>query len=215
MLPPTLSCEVRSIFTPRSANRRASVRCTIVAPTWDLMSSPTIGSPRLFEALVPVVLARDEHRDAVDEAAAGLEHLLDVPLGRLLGADGQVGDDDVGVRVLEDLTMSAVSPGALVIFSLRYLPRPSWVIPRCTGTPSLRGTLANLIVLFWPAQIASPRSLPTFVGVDVEGGGELDVADVVAAEVDVHQAGHALRRVGVAVVVHALHERRARSCRRR
>src|ERR671919_39324 len=37
----------------------------------------------LREAVVPVVLARDEHRDAVHERAAGLEHLLDVPLGRL------------------------------------------------------------------------------------------------------------------------------------
>src|SRR5258707_1003282 len=50
----------------------------------------------LLEALVPVVLPRDEHRDAFDEAAARLEHLLDVPLGRLLGADRQVGDDHVG-----------------------------------------------------------------------------------------------------------------------
>ena len=57
--------------------------------------------------------------------------------------------------------MSAVSPGAFVIFSLRYLPRPSWVMPRWTWTPSFLGTSANLIVLFWPAQIASPRSLPT------------------------------------------------------
>ena len=57
--------------------------------------------------------------------------------------------------------MSAVSPGALVIFSFRYLPRPSWVIPRSTLTPRL-GTSANLIVSFWPDQIASERSLPTF-----------------------------------------------------
>ena len=59
--------------------------------------------------------------------------------------------------------MSAVSPGAFVIFSSAYLPMPSWVIPRWTGTPSLRGTFVNLIVLFGSAQIASPRSLPTFV----------------------------------------------------
>ena len=57
--------------------------------------------------------------------------------------------------------MSAVSPGAFWIFSLRYLPSPSCVIPRCTGTP-MCGTSANLIVLFWPDQIASERSLPTF-----------------------------------------------------
>ena len=57
--------------------------------------------------------------------------------------------------------MSAVSPGALVIFCFRYLPRPSWVIPRWTSMP-IFGTSANLIVSFWPDQIASPRSLPTF-----------------------------------------------------
>ena len=103
MLPPTLSCDVRSIFTPRSWNRRASVRCTIVAPTWRLDVVADDRQAGLLEALVPVVLAGDEDRDAVHEAAAGLEDLLDVPLGRLLGADRQVGDDDVGVRVLEDL----------------------------------------------------------------------------------------------------------------
>ena len=43
--------------------------------------------------------------------------------------------------------MSAVSPGALVIFCFRYLPRPSWVIPRWTSTP-IFGTSANLIVSF-------------------------------------------------------------------
>ena len=51
MLPPTLSCDVRSSSTPRSPNRRASVRWTIVAPTWDLMSSPTIGRPALTKRL--------------------------------------------------------------------------------------------------------------------------------------------------------------------
>ena len=56
--------------------------------------------------------------------------------------------------------MSSVAPGALVIRCLRYLPSPSCVMPRCTGT-SRCGTSANLIVLFWPAQIASDRSLPT------------------------------------------------------
>ncbi len=37
--------------TPRSWNRRARLRCTIVAPTWDLMSSPTIGSPAFWKRL--------------------------------------------------------------------------------------------------------------------------------------------------------------------
>ena len=42
---------------------------------------------------------------------------------------------------------------------------------------------------------------------DVEGGGELDVADVVAAEVDVHQPGDEVVARGVLVVLDALHER--------
>ena len=51
MLPPTLSCDVRCMRTPRSWNRRARLRCTMVAPTWDLMSSPTIGSPAFLKRL--------------------------------------------------------------------------------------------------------------------------------------------------------------------
>ena len=79
-------------------------------------------------------------------------------------------------------------------------------MPRETVTPVF-GTSENLIVLFGCAQIASERSLPTLSVVDIEGRGELDVADVVAAEVDVHQARDELVRVGVLVVLDALHER--------
>src|SRR3979490_327469 len=83
MLPPTFSCEVRSILTPRSWNSRASVRCTIVAPTCDLMSSPTIGTPAFLKRL--------------------FQDFVHVPLGCLLGAGRKVGDDHVGARLLEDL----------------------------------------------------------------------------------------------------------------
>src|SRR5215218_6439546 len=85
--------------------------------------------------------------------------------------------------------MSSVSPGAFSIFCFRYLPSPSWVIPRWTGTSSL-GTSANLMVLFWPAQIASERSLPTF-----------------SASMS-KEAGNGLPGVGGLVVLDALHERR-------
>ena len=57
--------------------------------------------------------------------------------------------------------MSSVSPGAFSTTSEMYLPRPSWVIPRETVIPVF-GTVANLIVSFGFAQIASARSLPTF-----------------------------------------------------
>ena len=45
MLPPTFSCIVRSRTTPRSSKSFAITRCVMVAPTCDLMSSPTIGTP--------------------------------------------------------------------------------------------------------------------------------------------------------------------------
>jgi hypothetical protein len=49
--------------------------------------------------------------------------------------------------------------------------------------------------------------LPDLVRVDVEGGGELDVAHVITAEVHVHEARDLLGGIGVFVVGHALHER--------
>ena len=49
--------------------------------------------------------------------------------------------------------------------------------------------------------------LSHLLGVDVEAGDELHVADVVVAELDVHQAGDARGGIGVLVVLDALHER--------
>ena len=45
-------------------------------------------------------------------------------------------------------------------------------------------------------------------GGDVERGAELDVAHMIAAELDMHEAGHRFGGVGVAIEMHALHERR-------
>jgi hypothetical protein len=50
--------------------------------------------------------------------------------------------------------------------------------------------------------------LADLVGVDVEGRDDLDVTDVVAAELDMHQPGHLGVRVGVLVVLEPLHEGR-------
>jgi len=61
------------------------------------------GQPALREALLPVFLAGDEHRDAVDKRAAGVEDLLDIPLGGLLAAHRQEVDHDIGPGVPENL----------------------------------------------------------------------------------------------------------------
>ena len=57
-----------------------------------------------------------------------------------------------------------------------------------------RATSANLIVLLLLGEDRLAEVEADLVGVDVERGDELDVADVVAAELDVHEAGHVARR---------------------
>ncbi len=55
--------------------------------------------------------------------------------------------------------------------------------------------------------MASPRSRPTLPLVDVEGGGELDVAHAIAPQARMHEPGNEGVVSGMAVVLHALHER--------
>ena len=74
------------------------------------------------------------------------------------------------------------------------------------GDVELRHVVENLIVLFWPGQIASERSLPTLSASMSKAAENSMSRDVVAAEVDVHQAGDGLVRVGVLVVLDALDE---------
>jgi hypothetical protein len=80
---------------------------------------------------------------------------------------------------------------------------PSCVIPRETLIPVF-GTSANLYVSLRPDRVG--EILADLVLRDIEGGGELDVADVVAAQVDVHEAGDELLGVRVLVVLDSLEE---------
>ena len=78
------------------------MRWTIVAPTCDLMSSPMIGRPAFSKRSLQYFSRAMKTGMQLTKAQPACERLLDVPLGRLLGADGQVVDEDVGLRLLED-----------------------------------------------------------------------------------------------------------------
>ena len=82
---------------------------------------------------------------------------------------------------------------------------PSWVIPRETLMPVF-GTSANLIVSFGKRPDRLGEVDADLALDDVEGGRELDVGDVVAAEVDVHEPRDEGVAVGVLVVLDALEE---------
>ena len=139
-------------------------------------------------------------------ATPGFQDLLGVPLGRGLGADGEVVDDDVRAGVLQDLHHVVRLSGRLL--------------------DDLREVLADAVVRHAAGDLDSGlrhvRELDRVVGMrpdgvgeidadlalhDVERGCELDVRDVIAAEVDVHESGHGVLGLRVLVVLDSLQER--------
>src|SRR4029079_1699443 len=163
------------------------------------------GEALLGEPALPVGLPADEDRDRVDEPDAGPEGLLDVPLRRLFRADPEVPHDHVDLALLQDADDVGRGAGRLLDDLAQVLAEP------VVGHPAL-----DLDVEFvrWLKDEGVVRLrvdrlgqvLADLVLVDVERGDELDVADVVAAEVDVHQARDGVGRLRVLVVVAALDE---------
>ena len=170
---------------------------------------------RLDEAVVPVVLAGDEHRDAVHEAAAGLEDLLHVPLRRLLGADGEVGDDDVRAGVLEHLRDVDGRARRLLDLLREVLAEAVVGHAALDGDAEVRDLAGEVQRVVLPGEDRLGEVLADLLGVDVERRGELDVADVVAAEVHVHEAGNLLGPGRRPCSTGRPGRRTRRSCRRR
>ena len=102
--------------------------------------------------------------------------------------------------------MSSVSPGAFVDDLGEVLADAVVGHAAVDRDPGLRhvGEL-DRVVRVRPDRVG--EVLADLVGGDVERGRELDVGDVVAAEVDVHQAGDELVVRRVLVVLHALEQR--------
>ena len=178
-------------------DRGADLRLDVVADD---------GHARLLEALLPVLLARDEDGHAVHHRHACVEDLLRVPLRRLLGADGEVVDDDVRAGVLEDPDDVVGLAGRLLddlgeVLADAVVRHPA----RDRDTGLLHVGELDRVVRVRPHRVGEVDSdLPLD---DVERGDELDVRDVVPAEVDVHEARDRVGRVGVLVVLDALDER--------
>src|SRR5579884_914331 len=161
----------------------------------------------LFEAPPPVVLTGDENRDAVHKGATRLQHLLHVPLRRLLATDRQVTDDDIRLGLLEDVDDIGRRAGCLGDDLGQVLAEP------VVGHASLDGyalerDIGELVGVVLSGEDRFGEILPDFLGVDVECAAEFDIADVVAAQIDVHQAGYLLIVRGILVVLNALNESR-------
>ena len=151
------------------------MRCTIVAPTWLLMSSPTIGTLGGLELRGPLGVAGDEHRDGVDEADAGVEAGLRVVALRVLGAHGQVADEHVGAAVAQGL-------GDVDRLGRRLLDDLAVELAEAVerrgplhGDPEV-GHLGELHRVVRAGEDRLAEVETDLVGVDVERGDELDVA---------------------------------------
>lgn len=161
----------------------------MVAPTWDLMSSPTIGTPASVNLSAHSLVPADEDRESVDERDLGVDGALRVELRSDLGTDGEVADENVDLLVLEDL--DDVDRGVRGL-----LDRLAVVLAQAVvGVAALDGHARvrhvrdlDGVVLAGSDGVREVEA--DLLRVDVEGGDELDVADVVLAELDVHQAGH-------------------------
>ncbi len=177
-------------------DRRADLRLDVVAD--DRQAA-------VLEALAEVAALRDEDRHAVHHRAARLQDLLRVPLRRLFRPDGEVVDDDVRARLLED-------PHDIVRVARRLLDDLRDVLAEPVVRHPARDLDAGLRHLGELVRVVRVRPdrlgevLADLVGRDVERGRELDIADVIAAQVDMHQAGNELVRRRVLVELHALEQ---------
>ncbi len=175
----------------------------MVAPTWDLMSSPMIGTPASSNFLAHSGSEAMKTGQGVDEGHAGVDGALGVELVGLLGAHRQVGDEHVGAGLLEDLDdVDRVGAGLLdghPVVLAETVERRAALHLDAQG-----GDVADLDGVVLRGVDGLGEVLADLHVVDVERRDELDVADVVVTERDVHQTGHGAGGVGVLVVLDTL-----------
>ena len=155
----------------------------------------------------PLRVGSDEDGQSVDECNACVDRALCVELVSVVGTDGQVGDEDVDLSVLECLDdVDGLGVGQLDGLGVVLADA---VEGRATLNGNVQGRdVGDLdgVVLAREDRLGEVEA--DLLGVDVERSDELHVADVVLTELDVHEAGDRLGLVGILVVVDALNQGR-------
>lgn len=152
-----------------------------------------------FESPPPAGFASDEHRDTVHDATAGGQRLLHVPARRLFAADRQIVHQHVRVRLAQHFGDVDRLFGRLVDDIREVLADAIECAAAADGYAEWcdRGKPDGVVRL---GEDGLGQVVADFADIDVEGSDELDVADVIATQIDVHQAGDELVRRGVAVL---------------
>ena len=147
------------------------------------------GQPGLLKAVAPVLpVIGNEHRDAVDEAAAGRQNLLHVPLGGAFTANGEIVDNHVGLSVLQDLDDVRRSAGGFGDDFREVLAQTVVGHPAFDAHTQGRN-VRKLHGIVGLGKDGFREVSTNFIDIDVKGGHKIDVPNMVAAQIDVHQAG--------------------------
>ncbi len=179
-------------------DRRPDLRLDVVADD---------GQATFLEPLLPVFFTGDEHWNTIDECTTGFQDLLDVPLGRHLAADRQVANHDVCLGILENLDDVCRGARGFGDDLGKILAQTVVRHPAVHGDAQL-GYIGELVGIARRRVYCLAQVFADFVDVDVECGGEFNVANMIASETDVHEPGDKFIVLGIPVVMHALDERR-------
>ncbi len=175
-------------------DRRTDLRFDVVADD---------RKPRLPEAPGPRRVRGYEHRNGVDESHPSFEGCPGIKLGRLFRANRHVANQNIRFRLAQSLRYIHRLGGGfihhvLVVEAEPVKSRPSLHL----DTQVAYVGKANRVVLSRPHRLC--QVLADLGCVDVESGHEINVAYVISAEVDMHQARYQLVRIGIPVVLDAL-----------
>ena len=159
----------------------------------------------LGELRGPLRVGGDEHRQRVHEGDMRVDRALGVEAVRLVRTDRQVGDQDVGAGLAQHLghvhgRLVGFGDDLAVVLAQAVQGRPA--LHGHAGRRDLRDL--DGVVL---ARVDGLGEVGAdLLGVHVERGDNLHVADVVRAEPDMHEAGNAGAVVGVLVILQSLHQ---------
>src|SRR5262249_35976282 len=144
-----------------------------------------------LEAPAPGGVLGDEYGNAVHDRAARGEGLFHIPARRLLAAHRQVVDEDVDLALAQDVCDARFGLGGLVD-DLREVVPDAVEGAAATDGQAEFGDVGEADGVVGLGEDGFGEVVTDFALVDVEGRHELDIANVVAAEIDVHEAGDEL-----------------------
>ena len=130
--------------------------------------------------------------------------MLDIPLGSSFGADRQIVHNDVSSRVLENSHYIISLPRRFGDDAREVLPQPIM----CHAAVYLCiefGNICKAIRIIWGSVNSLTDIFAHFILINVKSGSELDIVDVVASKIDMHQARNKILWLCLTIVMDALH----------